>query len=94
MTVDSIGAVEPVGRPHKGIKSDISRNVESDGVHLSAEARDSHEIDATCNLVKELPPTREQVVADAKERINDVSYLHDPHILNVAAERIAGLLSS
>lgn len=94
MTIQGVGAIDPVGKDTPIRKNnDVSQAKDArDAIDLSPESRIKGEFKLAKDAVNNVSDIRADVVARAKEKINDPAYLNDPKIIDTVAGRIADLL--
>lgn len=95
MTIERVGALDPVGKETPTRKnSEISQaeGAARDAIDLSPESRVKGEFEFAKDAVNKVDDIRADVVARAKEKINDPAYLNDPKIIDTVADRITDLL--
>lgn len=96
MTIEGIGAIDPIGKETKIHKSDNRQPVKQagDAVEFSQESRIKGEFHLAKEQVHNASDIRADVVARAKEKISDPAYLNDPAVIDAVAGRIADVFFS
>lgn len=94
MTIEGIGAVDPIGKEVKIRKNHEAQSPKqaSDAVEFSSESRIKGEFHLAKEQVHNTPDVRADIIARAKEKINDPAYLNDPAVIDTVARRIVDML--
>lgn len=85
MTIDRLGAVDPVAKYNKTNKtSKVVRKTEVDSVNVSDEAKRSAELLKAADTAKSSPDIRMDRVEEVRAKLQDPNYINDKVLGDVA----------
>jgi negative regulator of flagellin synthesis FlgM len=91
MTIDRINPLEPIQPGKKsGRSGQVSKDVKSDSISLSAEAVEKAELYRAMELVSAVDDVRAERIAELRRKIQDPSYINDA-IIKATADKIIGV---
>lgn len=95
MIIEGLGGIDQISK-EVNIRgnNEVARPSQKDAVEFSPQARIKGEWRITKEQVHSVADGRADIVARAKERINDPAYLTDLTVVETVAERISSLFLS
>ena len=91
MTIDRVGAPDPLSNLNKTQKTSRTKRAKSDAIEVSEEAKSKAEVYKATELAKGAPDIRWELVNRAKEKLRDPNYISQEVLERVADKIMDGL---
>lgn len=91
MTIDRVGAPDPLSNVNKTQKTSRTKRAKSDAIEVSEEAKSKAEVYKAAELAKGAPEIRWELVDRAKQKLKDPDYINQEVLESVADKIIDNL---